>query len=144
MKNMVKALSLMLVVALGLGSCSKDKVDYTGNPDNGQDNIGYLALGGMEASILVDTDNVDSVTRAEGVDINTFNVVITNQAGETMASFTYGERPTEPIALDGGVYKITMESEPMVGAEWEKPVYGAERDRPEQLQALCRERREGL
>jgi hypothetical protein len=82
----------------------------------------------MEASILVDTDNVDSVTRAEGVDINTFNVVITNQAGETMASFTYGERPTEPIALDGGVYKITMESEPMVGAEWEKPVYGAERE----------------
>ena len=128
MKNMVKALSLMLVVALGLGSCSKDKVDYTGNPDNGQDNIGYLALGGMEASILVDTDNVDSVTRAEGVDINTFNVVITNQAGETMTSFTYGERPTEPIALDGGVYKITMESEPMVGAEWEKPVYGAERE----------------
>lgn len=128
MKNMVKALSLMLVVALGLGSCSKDKINYDDDYKNGQENIGYLALGGMEASILEDTENIGSTTRAEGVDINTFDVVITNQAGEQVMSFKYGERPMEPIALDGGIYKITMMSEPMVGADWEKPVYGASRE----------------
>ena len=128
MKNMVKALSLMLVVALGLGSCSKDKINYDDDYKNGQENIGYLALGGMEASILEDTENIGSTTRAEGVDINTFDVVITNQAGEQVMSFKYGERPMEPIALDGGIYKITLMSEPMVGADWEKPVYGASRE----------------
>lgn len=117
-----------MVVALGLGSCSKDNVDYKGGQDDSKDNIGYLAIGGMEASILVDTENIDSSTRAEGVDINTFDVVITNQAGEQMAAFKYGERPEEPIALEAGVYNIVMSSEPMVGAEWEKPVYGAERE----------------
>ena len=128
MKNMVKTLSLMLVVALGLGSCSKDKINYDDEYHNGKENIGYLALGGMEASILEDTENIGSTTRAEGVDINTFDVVITNQAGEQVMSFKYGERPMEPIALDGGVYKISLMSEPMVGADWEKPVYGASRE----------------
>ena len=31
----------------------------------------------------------------------------------------------EPISLEAGVYTITMMSETMSGAEWEKPVYGA-------------------
>lgn len=128
MKNMFKALSLVMIVALGLGSCSKDNVDYKGGQDDSKENIGYLAIGGMEASILVDTENIDSDTRAEGVDINTFDVVITNKAGEQMAAFKYGERPEEPIALEAGVYNIVMSSESMVGAEWEKPVYGAERE----------------
>lgn len=128
MKNMFKALSLVMIVALGLGSCSKDNVDYKGGQDDSKENIGYLAIGGMEASILVDTENIDSDTRAEGVDINTFDVVITNKAGEQMAAFKYGERPEEPIALEAGVYNIVMSSESMVGAEWEKPVYGADRE----------------
>ena len=128
MKNMFKALSLVMIVALGLGSCSKDKIDYTGGQNDVNDNVGYLALGGMEASVLMDTENIDSETRAEGVDIDSFDVVITNQAGQSVMSFKYGERPTEPIALDGGVYNITMVSQQMVGAEWEAPVYGAERE----------------
>ena len=125
---MFKALSLVMIVALGLGSCSKDRIDYTGGQNDVNDNVGYLALGGMEASVLMDTENIDSETRAEGVDIDSFDVVITNQAGQSVMSFKYGERPTEPIALDGGVYNITMVSQQMVGAEWEAPVYGAERE----------------
>ena len=128
MKNMFKALSLVMIVALGLGSCGKDKVDYNGGQIDAKENIGYLALGSMEASILVDTENIDSETRAEGVDINTFDVVITNQAGDEVTSFKYGERPAEAIALEAGVYTITMQSAAMIGAEWEKPVYGAERE----------------
>lgn len=127
MKNIVKVLSLVMVVALGLGSCSKDKVDYsTGKNGADMENMGYLVLGGMDVSVLEDTENIDSTTRGEGVDINNFDVVITNAAGETVKSFKYGERPTEPIALDGGIYKLTIVSDTMVGAEWERPVYGAE------------------
>lgn len=127
MKNIVKVLSLVMVVALGLGSCNKDKVDYsTGKNGTDMENKGYLVLGGMDVSVLEDTENVDSTTRGEGVDINNFDVVIANAAGETVMSFKYGERPTEPIALDGGIYKLTIVSESMVGAEWERPIYGAE------------------
>ena len=127
MKNIVKVLSLVMVVALGLGSCNKDKVDYsTGTNGTDMENMGYLVLGGMDVSVLEDTENIDSTTRGEGVDINNFDVVITNAAGEAVMSFKYGERPTEPIALDGGIYKLTIVSDTMVGAEWERPVYGAE------------------
>lgn len=128
MKQIVKILSIAAAVIVTLGGCSKDKVNYNGQNDITNDNIGYLAIGGMEASVMEDTENVNTQTRAEGVDINTFDVVITNNVGQEVASFKYGERPTEPIALEGGVYKIAMASEPMVGAEWEKPVYGAERE----------------
>ena len=106
MKSIVRILSIAFVAALTLGACNKDKVDYTDKGNDPQSNIGYLQLGGMEASVLEDTENVSSSpasTRAEGVDINTFDVVITNTAGEQMASFKYGERPTEPIALEACV-----------------------------------------
>ncbi|MBQ6613163.1 MAG: DUF4493 domain-containing protein [Alistipes sp.] len=128
MKNIFKALSLVVIVALGLGSCSKDNINYEDGKGAATANIGYLALGGMEASILVDTENIDSETRAEGVDINSFDVVITNQAGAEVESFKYGERPTEAIALEAGIYTIVMKSAEMSGAEWEAPVYGAERE----------------
>ena len=128
MKQIVKLLSIAAAVVVTLGACSKDKPHYVGPNDDVTNNIGYLALGSMEASVMEDTEVIGSVTRAEGVDINNFDVVITSKSGEVMASFKYGERPTEPIALDSGVYNITMMSEQMVGAEWEKPVYGAERE----------------
>ena len=131
MKSVIKFMSLVMVVALGLSSCNRDNVGYDPGTQTGDgNNIGYLVLGGMNASILEDTENIDSNpgTRASGVDISTFDVVITNKDGEEVASYKYGELPTEPIALDAGVYKVTMMSEPMIGAEWEKPVYGAERE----------------
>lgn len=131
MKSIVRILSIAFVAALTLGACNKDKVDYTDKGNDPQSNIGYLQLGGMEASVLEDTENVSSSpasTRAEGVDINTFDVVITNTAGEQMASFKYGERPTEPIALEAGVYKVAMSSAAMQGAAWEAPVYAGQKE----------------
>ena len=127
MKSVVKFMSLVMVVALGLSSCNKDKVDYVNGSDNELENVGYLALGGMQASILEDTENIESSssTRAGNVDINTFDVVITDKDGQVVASYKYGELPEEPISLEAGVYTVTMMSEAMSGAEWEKPVYGA-------------------
>ena len=130
MKSVVKMMGVALVALLSLGACNKDKTNYVDGPDSAKDNVGYLVVGGMEASILEDTENVESspVTRAEGVDINTFDVVITNKAGDVMASFKYGERPQEPIALESGVYTIAMSSAKMEGAAWEKPVYAGEKE----------------
>ncbi len=130
MKSMFRFMSIALVALSTMVACHKDHVDYDGNGSDANDNIGYLNVAGLQADILKDTENFESASasRAEGVDINTFDVVITNAAGETVASFKYGERPTEPIALEGGVYKIKMSSAAMVGAEWESPVYAAEKE----------------
>ena len=130
MKSMFRFMSIALVALSTMVACHKDHVDYDGNGSDANDNIGYLNVAGLQADILKDTENFDSASasRAEGVDINTFDVVITNAAGETVASFKYGERPTDPIALEGGVYKINMSSAAMVGAAWESPVYAAEKE----------------
>lgn len=130
MKSIVRILSIAFVAALTLGACNKDNVDYTDKGNDPQSNIGYLQLGGMEASVLEDTENISSPasTRAEGVDINTFDVVITNKLGQEVASFKYGERPKEPIALEAGVYKVAMSSAAMQGAAWENPVFAGEKE----------------
>lgn len=130
MKSVVKMMGVALVTLLALGACNKDKASYVDGPDSARDNVGYLIVGGMEASVLEDTENISSPasTRAEGVDINTFDVVITNKAGDTMASFKYGERPQEPIALESGVYTIAMSSAKMDAAEWETPVYAGQKE----------------
>ena len=130
MKSMFRFMSIALVALSTMVACHKDHVDYDGNGSDANDNIGYLNVAGLQADILKDTENFESASasRAEGVDINTFDVVITNKAGETVASFKYGERPTDPIALEGGVYKINMSSAAMVGAAWESPVYAAEKE----------------
>ncbi len=130
MKSVVKMMGVALTLLLMLGACNKDKVNYVDPNDSANDNVGYLVVGGMEASVLEDTENISSPasTRAEGVDINSFDVVITNKAGDTMASFKYGERPQEPIALEGGVYTIAMSSAKMEGAAWETPVYAGQKE----------------
>lgn len=128
MKSVVRIMSIAFASLFVLASCSKDKVDYVDHEDDLKQNIGYLCLNNMEATILEDTENIESTTRAEGIDINNFDVVITNQAGEQVAAFKYGERPAEAIALYGGVYKVSMSSETMQGAAWETPVYAGEKE----------------
>ena len=128
MKSVVRIMSIALASLFVLASCSKDKVDYVDNVDNSKENIGYLSFAKMEATILEDTENIDSETRAASVDINNFDVVITNNAGAAVAEFKYGERPQESIALEGGIYKVAISSSAMVGAEWETPVYYCEKE----------------
>ena len=128
MKSVVKILSIAVAAMVALGSCNHDKIDYVGHNSNGNDNIGYLALAGMQASVLEETENVESTTRAEGVNIDSYDVTITNKAGQQVKSFKYGELPTEPIALEAGVYIIAMSSNTMEDAAWEAPVYAAEKE----------------
>ena len=128
MKSVVRIMSIALASLFVMVSCNKDNVNYVDNGDDAKENVGYLSLANMQATVLEDTETVDSETRAGSVDVNNFDVVITNQAGETVAKFTYGERPAEPIALDGGVYKIAVSSAAMQAAEWEAPVYYCEKE----------------
>ena len=128
MKSIVRIMSIAFASLFVLASCNKDKVDYTDPNNQAQDNIGYLSLSGMTASVMEDTDNIESATRAEGVDINEFDVVIMNTEGGILHSFKYGERPAEAIALEGGVYTIRMSSDAMESAAWETPVYAAEKE----------------
>lgn len=130
MNSITRFLSMALVLALALSSCNKDKTKYQVGVEGEGNNIGYLSLGGLEASVMIDTENFStaSETRAGGVDINTFDVVITNAEGTAVASFKYGERPSEPISLPGGIYTLTMSSGVMSGAAWEAPVYSAKKE----------------
>lgn len=123
-------MSIALASLSMLVSCHMDDVNYVDNEDDAKNKIGYLNLGGLQATVMEDTENFDTPagTRAEGVDINNFDVVITNKAGETVKSFKYGERPAESIALEAGVYNIAMSSSAMEGAEWETPVYKGEKE----------------
>lgn len=130
MKSVLRVMSIALASLLVLASCHKDKVDYQENGGVAKQNIGYLCIGGMQASVMEDTDNVEtpSATRAEGVDIDNFNVTITKKTGDVVKSFTYGDRPTDAIELEAGVYNITMSSASMVAAEWEAPVYSCQKE----------------
>ena len=130
MKRALRILSIASVVLLVLGSCNKDNVKYDEGGNDTTDNIGYLMLGGLEASVLEDTENITtpSGTRASSIDINNFDVTISNAQGEALHTFKYGDRPIEPIALDSGVYRIAMSSTEMQGAAWEAPVYSGEKE----------------
>ena len=121
-------MSIALASLFVMVSCNKDNVNYVDNDGNSKQNIGYLSFAKMQATILEDTENIDSETRAASVDINNFDVVITNNAGAAVAEFKYGERPQESIALEGGIYKVAVSSSAMVGAEWETPVYYCEKE----------------
>lgn len=138
MKNMkyISRTLLTLAAAATLSTaCDKDKANYNGNPDNDKENIGYLSLGGLEATIMTDTENIPTEnhasaasTRAGAPDIDTFTVTITDSSNAVVSEFLYGERPTEPISLPGGVYKIAMSSGEMPAVDWETPVYGTSRE----------------
>lgn len=136
MKSLFRLMSVFALTALTLSSCHKDNVDYGKGQQEEKENIGYLSLGGMNASVMVETENVSTPTRAEGVDINTFNVVIERAIYENevlsgyevaVDPFVYGERP-ESIALEGGAYRITIYSAEMKGADWDYPVYSASKE----------------
>ena len=135
MKTFTKFLSLTAILAMVLCSCNKDNPSYAGNDPEGKENMGYLALGGLNASVMVETENSDSsenvadalATRA--VDINTFNVVVSDATGAKVAEYLYSELPEEPIALYAGTYTVSLSSGKMTsGAEFEQPIYAAEKE----------------
>lgn len=134
MKSIFRTITLLFAAGALIAACEKDKAKYDDNK-GGNEDIGYLSIGGLEASVMADTENISSdshtsgaVTRASAPDIDSFTVTIADSSGQTVEEFVYGARPSDPIALPAGVYKLTMRSGDMPGVEWEAPVYGAERE----------------
>lgn len=130
MKSVVRILGIAAICVLTLGACQKDKIDYADGDKQSTENVGYLSFAEFEATVMEDTENITTSpkTRAEGVDINNFDVIVKSSTGEVKASFKYGQRPTEPLALDAGVYSVALSSGAMQGAAWEAPIYGAEKE----------------
>lgn len=135
MKTFTKFLSLTAILAMVLCSCNKDNPNYATNGPEGKENMGYLALGGLNASVMVETENTDSsenvadalATRA--VEIDNFNVVVSDATGATVAEYLYSELPAEPIELYAGTYTVSLSSGEMTsGAEFEQPIYAAEKE----------------
>lgn len=135
MKTFTKFLSLTAILAMVLCSCNKDNPNYATNDPEGKENMGYLALGGLNASVMVETENTDSsenvadalATRA--VEIDNFNVVVSDATGATVAEYLYSELPAEPIELYAGTYTVSLSSGEMTsGAEFEQPIYAAEKE----------------
>ena len=135
MKTFTKFLSLTAILAMVLCSCNKDNPNYATNDPEGKENMGYLALGGLNASVMVETENTDSsenvadalATRA--VEIDTFKVVVSDATGAKVAEYLYSELPEEPIALYAGTYTVSLSSGEMTsGAEFEQPIYAAEKE----------------
>lgn len=135
MKTFTKFLSLTAILAMVLCSCNKDNPNYVTNGPEGKENMGYLALGGLNASVMVETENTDSsenvadalATRA--VEIDNFNVVVSDATGATVAEYLYSQLPEEPIALYAGTYTVSLSSGEMTsGAEFEQPIYAAEKE----------------
>lgn len=135
MKTFTKFLSLTAILAMVLCSCNKDNPTYATNGPEGKENMGYLALGGLNASVMVETENTDSsenvadalATRA--VDINNFNVVVSDATGAKVAEYLYSQLPAEPIELYAGTYTVSLSSGEMTsGAEFEQPIYAAEKE----------------
>lgn len=135
MKHIFRTAICLAAAAVISTACDKDKAAYNDDPSNGKENIGYLSLGGLEATIMTDTENFSSEnhasaagTRAAAPNIDTFTVTITDSSAQKVAEFLYGERPSAPIELPGGVYTLTMSSGQMPAVDWETPVYGASRE----------------
>ena len=57
-------MSLFAVAALTLASCHKDNASYDDGKNNVGDTIGYLVLGGLEATVMEDTETVNNGTAA--------------------------------------------------------------------------------
>lgn len=124
MKNGMKSAFAFLLAAFVLTACSSDNTEFQSSekPVKTED-TGFLAFSQEGLSVITDAE----VVRATAVDTNDFICSIYNEEGGLVQQFTYGERPTSPIELTIGSYKMNIVSEESVPAsEWEHPIYGAE------------------
>lgn len=133
MKSLFRMISVAALAVLTLAACHKDKVVYT--PEDGTidvDNVGYLALGAMEVSVLEDTENIASdASSTRAVNIDDFMVEIFKQKDDNtwnkVDEFLYRNRK-EKLELEAGNYRMVLSLGERQEAAWEAPAYGAEEE----------------
>lgn len=122
---MMKSACALFVAALAMTACSSDRTEFpvvekpvvTGD-------TGFLCFSQEGLSVITDAE----VVRATAVDTDDFLCkIISEEDGSVVKSFTYGNKPANPIELKVGSYKLSVVShETIPAAEWEVPTYGAE------------------
>lgn len=156
MKQLFKQ-SLLLCAALCAAACSMDKIS-TGDTDSGDDEIGYLTIGGVGVNVDTETTEIGSqaksaaapATRVSNEVIRTYLVSIIDAATDTAvqgsidgeklaAEFTYGslfEQTSDgtdivkQIALAPGTYYVTVHQPGTVAGVGENcPYYAGTSDR---------------
>ncbi len=122
MKTNILSILAAGAVVLGAASCSENW-----NPPTSTE--GSVDLG----SLTVDTDEmmkvVESGSRAaDDVDLDNFEVTITNLKDESVAgSWKYASKP-EIVTLPVGQYRVDVESHEVQPAEWDKPYYAGSKE----------------
>lgn len=123
MKNLIRTAFVLLTAIGALTACVSEKIDFGGTePIVESGSTGYLAFGEGGLTVISDAE----IVRAAAPDVNTFLCTISEDAtGSVVTSFAYGDRPTEPIELKAGSYRLAVSSGEVPELEWESPVYGA-------------------
>lgn len=123
MKKMIR-IAFALFAAFGaLTACVSEKIDFGGSVTGTTDeDTGYVVFGEGGLTVITDAE----IVRAAAADVNAFLCEIVEDAtGSVVTSFTYGDRPTEPISLKPGAYRLNVSSGNVPEMEWESPVYSA-------------------
>lgn len=131
--------------AIGLAAATvacvneEPKIDPTPEPPVDGRDVGTLVLDGSFGLVVEsrneEIDNTPGAeTRANGntdVDTYTVKIINTDKGSEEVASFLYGNRPTEPIELPVGNYALKVFSGDTPDTAWEgeadTPTYGIEK-----------------
>lgn len=125
MKKFMKSACALLVAAFAMTACSSDKTEFQQQvkPVVTSD-TGFLCFSEEGLSVITDAE----VVRASSINTDDFLCkIISDEDGSVVESFTYGQKPTSPIELKVGSYKLNVVShETIPAAEWESPTYGAE------------------
>ena len=132
MKNL-KLTAIAIIALFGVMGCASETLPIEEKQSAEQSYKGVLLLDGLVAECRVDERDKengvlpDDATRSGGIDVNTFDCQIINSNNEVVMAFKLGERPTGAIELNTGDYIFKVQSGEIPKADWDTPVYGAEK-----------------
>lgn len=128
--------ALLLLVFAG---CEREHAGFDNQgPSKSETAVGYLSFAESGLTVEWDGENVNSpndpkqqsVTRAGNTDVDSYTVdIVKAEDGSVVNSFAYGERGSEPVALNEGKYYLNVYSGTTPDLAWEddadQPTYGA-------------------
>ena len=122
MKRIFRLAALCSLLLTALSACVSEETNFDKPQPVLPGDTGYLAFSDGGLTVITDAE----IMRSTVVDVDSFTCdIISDKSGETVMSFTYGNRPSEPIELKVGSYKLNIKSGDITPMDWEKPVYGA-------------------
>lgn len=118
MKKIYNIMFMAVLTAMSLVSCDKGYEEIKVKE-------GKLSFENFEASVYNAEDVIES-RAASAIDVNTFNVVVSDaETGTVAGSWVYGELP-EIVALPLGDYIVKVYNAELQNAAWESPYFYGE------------------